>query len=189
MKYFYLIVTLIISATSCHAENMPSFSKTLSLQGVTFIITGANSGSFNKLVIAVDGLKDLGKPIEREVEGTFTGAEVADLNSDGSPEVYVYVTSVGSGSYGSLVAHAVNKKKSISEIYLPDILSDQKLSKGYMGHDEFAIVENSLVRRFSIYKEGDTNSKPTGGLRQIEYKLKPGEAGWILKVKNTTDFN
>jgi hypothetical protein len=57
-----------------------------------------------------------------------------------------------------------------------------------MGHDEFSIVEGTLARRFPIYKAGDTNAKATGGLRQVNYKLKPGEAGWVLRIKDTMDF-
>jgi hypothetical protein len=98
------------------------------------------------------------------------------------------VTSAGSGSYGSLVAYAANRKKSLTEIYLPPMQDDPKASKGYMGHDEFAVIENSLARRFPLYKEGDTNGKPSGGMRQIQYKLKAGEAGWILKVQRIDEF-
>lgn len=57
-----------------------------------------------------------------------------------------------------------------------------------MGHDEFAVVENVLARRFSIYKEEDNNAQPTGKTRQIQYKLVPGEAGWLLKIDKVTGF-
>ena len=50
-----------------------------------------------------------------------TGVSMVDINADGSPEIYVYVTSAGSGSYGSLVAYSANRRKSLSEIYLPPI--------------------------------------------------------------------
>jgi len=59
---------------------------------------------------------------------------------------------------------------------------------GYMGHDEFAVVESSLARRFPIYKKGDSNANPTGGMRQLQYKLVPGEATWQLKLVNSTEF-
>ena len=61
-------------------------------------------------------------------------------------------------------------------------------SKGYMGHDQFAVGEGSLLRRFPIYKAGDANAKPSGKTRQLQYKLKAGEAGWMLKVGKVTDF-
>ena len=57
------------------------------------------------------------------------GAEVADINWDGSPEIYVYVTSASSGSYGSLVAYLANRRKSLSEIHLPPSLRKRRFLK------------------------------------------------------------
>lgn len=164
------------------------FNQTLALQGITFQVTSANSSSVNRLSIRPSGLKVDNTPIDREIDGTVTGAEVADLNVDGSPELYVYVNSAGSGSYGSLVAYAANKLKSLSEIYLPPLTDDKEASQGYMGHDEFRVVENVLVRRFPVYRDQDSNAKPTGGIRQVQYKLVPGEAGWILRADKTIDY-
>ena len=185
---------VVLNATAQAAETVPDnhsqadiskqskgFDKKLSLQGISFNVSCPNAGSINQLSIKPEGLKSDNTVIEREIEGTVTNAEVADLNVDGSPELYIYVTSAGSGSYGSLVAYAANKGKSLTEIYLPPIEESKKAAKGYMGHDEFAVVENSLIRRFPLYKSTDTNAAPTGGTRQIEYKLKAGEAGWVLK--------
>jgi hypothetical protein len=170
------------------AKNGSAFDKTLSLQGVSFQVTSPNAGSINTLRIQPSGLKADNALIERQIEGSVTNAEVADLNVDGSPELYVYVTSAGSGSYGSLVAYSANKGKSLSEIFLPPLEEDKNAAKGYMGHDEFAVVENTLVRRFPVYKDGDTNAKPTGGTRQIQYKLKAGEAGWVLRPDQTVNY-
>jgi Periplasmic lysozyme inhibitor of I-type lysozyme len=165
-----------------------AFSRVLELQGIRFTVTCKNEGSINTLHIVPAGLEIDNSPIVREIEGTVAGAEVADLNLDGSPEIYVYVTSAGSGSYGSLVAYAANRRKSLSEIYLPPITEDKRASKGYMGHDEFAVVESVLVQRFPVYHNSDTNAKPTGGMRQIQYKLVPGEAGWILKAERMAEY-
>lgn len=181
------LVAAVIASPAASQEAKP-YAQKLSLEGITFDVSATNNGSLNKLTIAVDGLKEKIAPIVREIDGTVTGAEVADLDHNRSPEIYVYVTSAGSGSYGSLVAMAVNNKKSVSDIYLPNIADDKKLSAGYMGHDQFAIVESVLARRFPIYKPGDTNSDPTGGVRQIAYKLVPGEAGWVLRVKRVDNF-
>ena len=93
----------------------------------------------------------------------------------------------GSGA-GSLVAYAANRRKSLSEIYLPPLAEDPVASKGYMGHDEFRVVESTLVRRFPVYREGDTNAQPTGGTRQVQYKLKAGEAGWILRPDRVVQY-
>jgi hypothetical protein len=58
-----------------------------------------------------------------------------------------------------------------------------------MGHDEFAVVEGVVAQRFPIYGEGDTNAGPTTGkTRQLQYKLVPGEAGWVMKLDQVTEF-
>jgi hypothetical protein len=113
---------------------------------------------------------------------------LADLDGDSWPEIYVYVSSAGSGSYGSLVAYAVNNGKSISPIYLPPLEQTEEALPGYMGHDEFAVVENRLVRRFPVYNDGDTNANPTGGTRQVQYRLIKGEAGWVLRPDRLVDY-
>lgn len=164
------------------------FDRTLELQGIRFRVASANEGSLNTLQILPSDLEIDNGPIVRTIAGIVTGAEVADLNADGSPEIYIYVTSAGSGSYGSLVAYSVNRRKSLSEIYLPPVSQDKAAATGYMGHDEFAVVENALVRRFPIYRETDTNAEPTGGMRQIQYKLVPGEAGWILEADKVLEY-
>lgn len=186
LKVFFGVSFL--TASSVIAEEAKPFSQTLSLEGVTFKVNATNNGSINKLIISVDELKERAKPIEKEIDGTVTGAEIADLNADGSPEIYVYVTSAGSGSYGSLVAYSTNKTKSLSEIYLPNLSDDKVNSKGYLGHDQFAVIERTLARRFPVYKPNDSNSNPTGGIRQLEYRLTPGEAGWVLRMKKATEI-
>jgi hypothetical protein len=156
--------------------------------GITYHVTSPNQGSINVVTITPSGLEGDNAPIELEVDGTVTGAEVGDLNVDGAPEIYVYVTSAGSGSYGSLVAYSPNNRKSLTPIYLPPVSENPEASPGYMGHDEFAVVENSLVQRFPIYAEGDVNAKPTGGTRQLQYHLEAGEAGWVLKPYDVVEY-
>ncbi|MCF7674503.1 MAG: PliI family lysozyme inhibitor of I-type lysozyme [Akkermansiaceae bacterium] len=185
-----LITLAACTLVSMAEEAAPAkgFDKKLSLQGLTFHVKCPNEGSLNKLTITPTGLEGENKPIVVEVDGSVTGAEVEDLDANGFPEIYVYVTSAGSGSYGSLVAYAANKKRSLTEIFLPDLGEDKVNSKGYMGHDQFAVGEGSLLRRFPIYKAGDSNAKPSGKTRQLQYKLKAGEAGWLLKIDKTTEY-
>ena len=169
------------------ASPLGPFDKSMMVQGVKFRVVCANNSSVNRLEIIPTGLKIDNRPISREIDGTVTGAEVADLNGDGSPEIYVFVTSAGSGSYGSLVAYSANRRKSLSEIALPPITDHPTAAQGYMGHDEFAVVRNMLTRRFPIYKAGDTNAVATGGTRQLQYKLVAGEATWVLRIDRVVD--
>ncbi len=164
------------------------FEKRLELQGFAFDISATNDGSINQLTVIPSGLSEQQGRLQVEIDGSVTGAEIADLDSNGFPEIYVYVTSAGSGSYGSLVGYAVNKGKSVSEIYLPPVSDDKKHSKGYMGHDEFAVVEGTFVQRFPLYEDADTNAQPTGKTRQLQYKLKAGEAGWVLRLDKAIEY-
>jgi hypothetical protein len=161
------------------------FRKSDSLQGITFVVTSSGEGSQQQLVITANGEKTPFPPIRQTVDGRVVGAEVADLNSNGQPEVYVFVQGAGSGSYGQLVAYAAGNG-SLLPISLQELSGP--MAKGYMGHDAFAVVENCLMRRFPIYRDGDSNAQATGGLRQICYKLKAGEAGWILRPTSVLKF-
>ncbi|HSR59657.1 MAG TPA: PliI family lysozyme inhibitor of I-type lysozyme [Robiginitalea sp.] len=170
------------------AEPKMVFEKKVSLQNISFLIKATGEGSVNKLSIHPEGLEIDNQPISLELDGQVVDAEIEDLNSDGFPEVLIYTTSAGSGSYGSVIGYSVNNGKSVSPIYFPELTDNQKASIGYLGHDEFAVVETSLVRRFPIYKPGDTNSNPTGGTRQIQYKLKEGEASRVFVINSISEY-
>jgi hypothetical protein len=163
-----------------------AFNRTLSLQGITFQVKSSGEGSQQQLTITTTGAKPPIKPIRQTVNGQVIGAAVADLNSNGLPEIYVFVEGAGSGSYGELVGYAVTKGKDLSPIALPELSG--ALAKGYQGHDQFEVVEGCLVRHFPIYKPGDSNAKATGGERQICYKLKAGEASLILRPTSVLKF-
>lgn len=168
--------------TSVQEEPKTVFQKTLSLQGISFDIKTTGEGSISQLSIQPEGLEIDNQKIILEIEGQAVNAEIEDLNSDGFPEILIYTISAGSGSYGDVIGYSVNNGKSISQIYFPDISENKEANTGYMGHDEFAIVETSLVRRFPVYKEGDSNNNPTGGTRQIQYKLKDGESSRLFVI-------
>jgi hypothetical protein len=158
------------------------FDRTLELHGIRFRVTSTNDASISRLKIVPSGLEIDNSVQTHEVDGFVVGAEVADLDADGSPEIYVYVASAGSGSYGSLVAYSANRRKSLSVIHLAPLSEHEAASQGYMGHDEFAVAGSVLVRRFPVYRATDANARPTGGTRQLEYRLERGEAGWLLKL-------
>ncbi len=141
-----------------------------------------------KLTIQPVGLSVDNSIAEHQIEGTVVNAEVGDLNIDGFPELMIYLQSDGSGSYGSVIGYSVNNGKSMSAINFPNVAENAEANEGYMGHDEFAIVESTFNQRFPIYKPGDSNAKPTGGMRQIQYKLIDGEAMRQLVVDKIVEY-
>ena len=98
----------------------------------------------------------------------------------------MFVQGAGSGSYGEVVAFAVNKGAELAPITLPELTGAN--AQGYQGHDQFQVVESCLARRFPIYKSGDSNANATDGQRQICYKFKSGEAGFILQPTSVLKF-
>jgi hypothetical protein len=126
------------------------------------------------LRISPSGLSENNDVIETALTGIISDAEVADLNSDGSPEIYVYIQSPNHPS--QLVAYSSNK------IYLPPITDNKKAVTGFNGNDEFRVVESRLIRRFPLQAPSKNKT------RQIQYKLVPGEASWLLKVDKIVDY-
>ncbi len=160
---------------------------TLALQGIRFTLASANQGSINTLVVTPAGLSKDNRPQRQEIDGTVSSAEVADLDGDGSPELYVGSTSAGSASAGSLLGWAVNKRKSLSAVFLPPLDAGAPQAQGYQGHDSFQVEGQRLVQRFPVYKAGDSNAAPSGGQRALSYRLKAGEAGWLLVLDGQVD--
>lgn len=164
------------------------FEQTLELQGIAFHVTQASVDGRRELRISPQGLEIDNSAMTHPLSGDIARAEIGDLDRDGSPEIYVFVRSPGRGLPGELVAYAANRKKSLSAIYLPPVSEDPKIAEGYRGEDEFAVVENTLVQRFALYDSADASAGRTGKMREIQYRLEPGEAGWILQRQKVTEY-
>ncbi len=169
--------------TVLFAEPSVPFEQSATLLGITFKVTCLNATSPNLVTIIPAGLEEDNRPIIEQTSGTVSGMEVADINADSSPEIYIYTTDAGKRA--GLLAYSANRKKSLSQIFLPEL---GEHAKGYRGGDEFAVVEGILGRRFPIYPDDKPESGPTGKTRQIQYKLHAGEAGWILKPDQVVEF-
>ena len=165
-----------------------NFYKNFTANKVSYEVTTIGTGSIQQLTVQPSGLKEDNDKFTMEIDGQVSKAEIADLNGDGFPELLIYTTSAGSGSYGNIIAFSPNNGKSLSTVPFFSIAENPKANSGYMGHDEFTIVNNNLVQTFPIYKKENNNSNPTGGTRQIIYKLKDGEASRIFVVDKITEI-
>lgn len=210
MKYTLLLSTLLLSLTACQNTNPQILDKNTASHSNTSTTVKADnttsnaSGNYNKsirykdfsarVVSTPDGnggydlrIQPMGEQIiERHIDGPVIDAAVGDLNGDGFYEILIFTQSVGSGSYGNVIAYSSNKGQSWSEVSYPELPS--KLTQGYMGHDKFEVVDNVLVRQFPLYLEGDTNANPKGKMRQIQYDLKDGEASRQFVVSEVNEF-
>lgn len=138
-----------------------------------------------ELSIQPNGLKESNDKFSFKTNGTIIKAQIEDLDKDGSPEVLVYVSSNDNLKRGNILGVSVNDGKSISQISYRMVAENEELNKGYNGSDEFEIVEGVLCQRFPL---ADEAGKPTGKMRQIQYKLVKGEAMKKLEVGKVLEF-
>ena len=188
----YTLNVAIAGSSAAAAAAAPAaagpFEQRLELNGISFLVTSPNKPSDNTVRIVPLGLAIDNSPIDWAVQGVVTGAEVADMNVDRSPEVFVYVRGPAPEARGSIVALSANNRKSLSYITLPELTEHRGATKGYRGHDDFAVVEGTFVRRFPLFGKGGNFEAPTGKTRQLQYKLRKGEASWVLKLDRMFDY-
>ncbi len=154
--------------------------------GKVFIVKEEKpSASISKITVTPKGFTIVNEPMKMEESDPFDYALVADINADGFDELYIITRGAGSGSYAKIYGFSSNKDKSVTPIYVPELSDDDfvALFPAYMGHDKFYVEGNKLMRKYPMYKKEDTNANPTGGEKVLEYKLKQGEASWILELK------
>lgn len=164
------------------------FEQTLELQGIRFHVSREQVDGQPVLRIEPKGLEIDNSAITRPLKGEIVRAEIGDLNNDGSPEIYIFTRVPGRGMPGELIAYSANNKKSLSEIYLPPVSDNPKIAEGYQGEDSFAVVENALVQRFPVYDNADAGAGRTGKMRQVQYTLMAGEAGWVLREEKVAEY-
>ncbi len=192
MRKRYLILflsLLIICPVFPVAGFQPGTNEYFTRSGKLFSVTESHSGGHSLSNIQVES-KGFANNISEHFEDhdPIQKVLVGDLDKNGFDEFYIVTVSSGSGSYGNVLAFASNKDKSLSLIHFPDLREGDERYVGYLGHDSFELTDGGLVRSFPIYLPSDTNNKPTGGTREILYKLYPGEAGWQLKINNASEF-
>lgn len=178
------------TTTTPGAEETPtasgSFEKSLELQEHKFDVKA--SGGEVTVTATASGEQLSVEPGTEKIDGTVVGADVEDMDGNGFPEVYIYVTNNDDKKSGKLVAFGSNSGKSLTPIYLPPLDQVEGALEGYRGGDELQVVENRLVQRWSVYKEGDADGAPSGGTKQVQWRLEPGEATWTLVVDKVVEY-
>ena len=182
-------VSLISCAHAEHAQpDAVKVYKTKTGKSITISETHPVGQSLSTIEISTRDLAHHFREIYQDRD-PISDVFVADIDGNGFDEIYIITTSAGSGSYGTVLGLASNKDKSLSMIHFPEIRDGDVNFEGYMGHDTFRIEGQKLVRLFPIYTRGDTNIKPTGGIRKLVYGLYPGEAMWQLKIEKSEQLN
>ncbi|MVM40996.1 hypothetical protein GO730_30365 [Spirosoma sp. HMF3257] len=153
------------------------YSKTLQFNIYNFSVTAADSGRVREVIVKATRGELLLTIFRVRVDGAIVGAEVADLDNNRFPELYVYSTSDGSGSFGQVHAWQFLPERK-ADITLPNWRATP--IEGYMGHDSLWVERDILCRKYPIYRSGDSNAEPTGGYQMVRYHLKPAGTGFTL---------
>jgi hypothetical protein len=166
-----LIAAICASLMTMTSFLMPEtkFEKELQYRSFNFKIVSTDTGAIRRVTITIANKGVVISTVRQKVDGFLVNAEVADLDVNGHPELYYYSVTSGTGSFGRFYGFQ----------FYPDHFAPIRLGNvptsflyGYMGHDDFRIENRYLVRTFPLYKSGNTNAYPTGGIRTIRYGLR-----------------
>jgi len=182
-----LFFGLLFLSTQGFGQKLNKYDSTLKIGKAGFRIMCLNKSSDeNSLNIKPIGFKNEAREVHLVLKAKVVSSEIDDLNNDGFPDLVIYIMD----NTGKITVFSVTSKNNerLELIYFPDITNDLQLSKGYRGNDEYKLVEGILFRKFPIY-ELDTNIKtPTNKIRQIMYRVIPGDDGYF-KFKSFKNFD
>ncbi|MDD5209594.1 MAG: hypothetical protein PHV36_09415 [Elusimicrobiales bacterium] len=170
-----LLVFLAVLSAGCRK---PSFRNDLVFEN------GNNKYKFT-ITVAEDMLYIGGKYNGADLSGTsgqmMTGKEifqaaVADLNSDGEPEVYVFYrpADVGPG------VHALTCKGGDCSSLGIEGSGGGPIPEDYCGGDSYRLEKDSIVRQYLRCPDKASGYKNALEPRTIRYKLKYSSQGYIL---------
>jgi hypothetical protein len=170
--YCLLIIPLFFLGIIEPLANKPNvytkFEKSIEIKDFRFEIITNDTGAVRQLTIKIFKNDAFLMNIKQKVDGFVTDAEAADLDSNGSPELYIFSSTYGSGSFGKIIGYQFYTN--VFNVIITET-TPQHLKVGYMGHDSYKIQGGYLLRTFPVYKAGEANAEPTGGNRTLVYRL------------------
>jgi len=178
MKRFLFFASLLV-AGAVHAQViLPRIDTTMKIGKVGYRVDCRNkSYTSNPLSIKPVGFESGARDISFTLKGRVAGAQIDDLNRDGNPDLVLFIYADSNASSGTVYAFMSDGNKEIMPCLLPDVTMNPKISTGYKGHDQFSMMEGTLVQRFPVYNAGDAADKPSGGNRTVLYQVTKGEGG------------
>ena len=188
----FFVIFICFACSTLQAQQARAFDTTIKIGKAGYRVRCNNKKpNKNSLNVNPIGFESGARDADIEIKGRIAKAEVDDLNNDGFPDMVLYIFNANDKNKGNVIGISSNKNEGLAPMIFPDIMDDVKLRVGYMGQDEFQLVQGTLLRRFPIYNNSDTsNIRLTGSYRQIQYRIVAGERG-ILRfiVLRTYDID
>jgi hypothetical protein len=171
-RLILLFAGLLYVAASYAQGSFNKIDSTLKIGRVGYRVECKNKNlDVNQVSVRPVGFDGSAREVTFPLRGRVQKAEIDDLNSDGYPDVVLYIYTDSAGIFGTVYAFLSVGNKSITGCVLADPMMNGKINSGYKGHDQFILMEGNLLQKFPIYKPGDDKDKPTGGTRVVLYQL------------------
>jgi hypothetical protein len=185
----FILANLVFFGAS-YAQQYRKIDTTMKIGKAGYKVLCSNKSEVkNSISITPIGFQNSARDVSFEIKGRVLKAEVDDLNNDIFPDLVLYVYELGDKGRGNVIGISSINNENFAPISFPDIVNDPKLRNGYIGFDSFLLMEGSLMRRFPVYTTDSTNSKPTGMIRQIQYKvIKDEKEGLKFKVQRSYEY-
>ena len=170
------------AADTLTVQPAPSSYHKISELGLLVTVDGGTGSSLRDIEVQVQDTMLPGLISRKlQLDGEITRTHIADLNNDQKKEVYIFNTTSGSGSYGSVVGWQLEGNKLDTIIMDP---GEPERDAAYMGHDSFYLQAPYIYRNYPVYRENDPNCCPTGGEKTIKYSLTRKAGHWRLVPVN-----
>ena len=179
-KYAFLLglLAVLFSMTASAQITFNRIDTTMKIGKAGYRVTCRNrSITENPIAIRPVGMETDVRPLDFPLKGRLYATQVDDLNSDGYPDLLLYIYTDSNAIHGTVYCLLSEANKSLVPCYLPDISYDPKVNKGYKGYDKFTLLEGTLLQQFPVYNPDDEKEKPTGGTRTLMYQVTKGEGG------------
>lgn len=186
-KKTVMMLVAVVCAVCVHAQNK-RLDTTMKLGKAGYRVNTSNRNpDKNMVTLSPVGFESGASNVTIEVKGRIKKCEVDDLNNDGFPDLVMYIFPEDVNNKGTVIGVSSDKNQGYAPIIFPDVVDDPKIRTGYMGNDQYMLMEGVLVRRFPLY---DTATmKPTGSMRQVMYRAQADEHGTLkFKVVRSYDF-
>lgn len=190
-KCLLLIGAMLLSLTTLLAQK--KYDSTMKVGRVGFrVVCNNKQPNKNTVTISPIGFESNMRDFGLDIKGRVKRCEVDDMNGDGTMDLLVIFMDDNDTLRRSSILGVANEGNStVKPIFFPDIIDDPKLRDGYKGQDQFMLMEGILVRRYPLYTvatEG-VEQELTGKMRQIMYRVTPGENGaYKFVVSRTLDY-
>ncbi len=193
MKYYLVLLVFCAlgTGTAAHAQ-VPArrYDSSMKIGKAGYKVSCNNRNpEKNTINISPIGFSNEVRDFSFEIKGRILRAEVDDVNRDNYPDLMLYVYNGDTLNKGTVICISSEANNNVVPIGFPDIVDDPKLRDGYRGFDEFRLMEGVLTRRFPLFTPDSLGAQPTGKMRQVMYRVVPGEkSGLKFQVMRTYDY-